>query len=83
MMEWIINTLLPILGIMSPVAIYLHMAHKNAMKDKVSVELFKSTIKPIEKDVEEIKSNSILLEGKIMDELKYIRGRVDQMADNN
>ena len=83
MMEWVFNTLLPILGIMSPVAIYLHMSHKNAMKDKVSVDLFKATIEPIEKDVEEIKQTSIILKGEIMDELKYIRGRVDQMADKS
>jgi len=83
MMEWVLNTLLPILGIVSPVAIYLHMSHRSAMNNKVDAKIFEATIKPIEKDVEEIKSNSILLEGKIMDELKYIRNRVDSMADKD
>lgn len=80
-MDWVFNTLFPILIVVSPVAIYLHMSHRSAMKDKISVEIFEAKIKPIEKDVEEIKQNSIMLKGEIMSELKYIRGRVDQMAD--
>ncbi len=81
MMGWIISTLIPILAIVSPVAIYLHMAHKNTMDSKVDSKIFEATIEPIRKDVDEIKQNNLALKSEIMDELKYIRNRVDTLAD--
>ena len=83
MQEWITSTVLPILLLIIPVWIHLNMKHNNAMEKKVDDEVFNARVEPIEDGIKEIKSNNILLRSDIMDELKYIRTRLDQMADKN
>ena len=83
MQEWITGTIIPILLLVVPVWVHLSMKHKNAMEKKVDMSVFNARVEPIEEGIKEIKHNNILLRSDIMDELKYIRTRLDQMADKN
>jgi hypothetical protein len=81
MMEWILKVFIPIIGAVASVTIYLHQTHKRAMDKKADKETVVLKFKELDKDIHEIKEDRRDMEIKLMSELKYIRERVDQVAD--
>jgi len=55
-LEWITNTILPILVVVIPVWIHLSSKHARAMDKKVDKDGFESKIKPIEESIVEVRS---------------------------
>ena len=82
-MEWVIKTLIPILTVVLPTAIYLHQNSRRDMDKKSDKENVDLKFREIDKDISEIKEDRRQMEVKIFSELKYIRNRVDQVADRN
>ena len=80
-MEWILKVFVPIIGAVASVTIYLHQTHKRAMDGKADKETVKLKFTEIDREIVEIKEDRRQMEAKIFDELKYIRERVDQVAD--
>lgn len=91
-MEWFLKVGVPILTVTLPLFTYFHMQRKNDMEKKadkedvekefkLQKEIHDESISNMKEDIRDIKKSNLILESKIMDELKYIRTRVDQMAD--